>query len=84
MYSSIDFPSVYYREFLPCGLCPTLDCLPRFPVPFALAAGLDAIPGGGTVPPTALVARKADIIYCVELVRIAGVGQFAGEDTGAA
>ena len=67
-----------------CGLCPPVDYPPRFSVPFALAAGLDAIPGVGTVPPAALVARKADIIYCVELVRIAGVGQFAGENAGAA
>ena len=67
------FPSVYYREFLPCGFCPTLDCLPRFPVPFALATGLDAIPKISTVPPTALVARKADFIYCIEFIRIAGV-----------
>jgi hypothetical protein len=84
MYSSIDFSSVYYREFLPCGLCPPIACPPRFPVPFALAAGLDAIPGGGTVPPAALVARKANIIYCVDLVRIAGVGQLAGENAGVA
>jgi hypothetical protein len=71
--SSIDFSSVYYREFLPCGFCPPLACLPRFPVPFALAAGLDAIPGIGTMPPSALVAREADFIYCIEFIRIAGV-----------